>query len=1207
MPNDPNGHDTDFDRINQYYEPLINQTPNDQSLWESWGTELFNLKKFDKAVEKYEKAESLGAKSLGLYWNWGAALANLGKPDEAVGKYEKAEELFKKTEEASPNYGYLYVDWGNALLAEEKFDFASEKFKIATRFDDTKVGAYFALGLISSIKQDLQTAKKNFEHAVKLNNENSLYHFWLANTLSYLMEYDASIREYEESLKFEIDDASRYVTYLNLGFALIEKDRFDEAIENFKSAEKLRRDDGILYVYWGDALREKHNTDLAIKKYKIAVKFEETKLEALLKWGNIYYDRKDAKSYKSALKKYEEIIAIDDQNVYAHYNIGLCSFYTGKYERAKESFKNAIRLDKENASYHTWLADTLLNLDEPRSAAVEYEEALRLEKDDASRYLLYRSLGIVLTELDEFDRAIENFIKAHKLRQDESSLYIYWGDVFAQKKELKLAIRKYKKAAEFEQSKALALLRWGNVYYDKKKYKLALKKYLKILSENDSDVDAHYNTGLSSFFLKNYQMAKEHFEQASELSSEESLYHYWLADTLVKLKDYNRAAVRYEEALKFDRDDKNKYNTYRTLGFVFGELSKSEKANEQFLTAEKLRDDDGALYIDWGDAFSKSYEFDSAEEKYRKASTFSASKFDALYALGYQKMFQKKYSEAREFFEEAISEKKDHPFTYYDNGYCFFKTGHYSKANENWEKSVEQFESLARDDKLNENSSYVYRFAVVSHYVYGQLEKAEKLYKEISEDLQPLEKFDTLSVYLELKDNIVDPDHTYHWRAHHEFKAIERFLKQEITDLENLQMKKKEAKSPEARDAIDDEISQKDEAYLNFYLGFLYFQMSLFEDASTYFEKAYQLKTSSENADDSLTEFFAQNAMRNALGNCYSNLGKHEKAISFIKRAKEEHPGDFEIQNNLASAYYRAYADAENDVVKARYLDATEKEFEAILSFAPNNIDAMIGLGYTKLEKSEFRKQDLYEDAVRIFEKVFDLTKSKKGSIRITNKSKIDLLYNLGYANIKMYESSNRFLPNEKLRKNANDYFLKVIELDEFHPSASRACALLKKDRIPLNPATFVEKFAHLIISFLAFLVFVLTFTSFFLKVPGKIDMGVGYFAALTFGSLIFLVAGLSLPQLLKLKVGSIELEKEIEKSTPIKEDFSFITRQRASFTSDIQGISKSKQRIKQPTKGEKQHFERPNEPIKPTEEEKAATKALTQSESAKHELNKNE
>jgi hypothetical protein len=42
-----------------------------------------------------------------------------------------------------------------------------------------------------------------------------------------------------------------------------------------------------------------------------------------------------------------------------------------------------------------------------------------------------------------------------------------------------------------------------------------------------------------------------------------------------------------------------------------------------------------------------------------------------------------------------------------------------------------------------------------------------------------------------------------------------------------------------------------------------------------------------------------------------------------------------------------------------------------------------------------------------------------------------------------------------------------------------------------------------------------------------KIIESVGSYALLTFGSLIFMVAGLYLPQILKLKVGGIELEKK--------------------------------------------------------------------------------
>ena len=47
-----------------------------------------------------------------------------------------------------------------------------------------------------------------------------------------------------------------------------------------------------------------------------------------------------------------------------------------------------------------------------------------------------------------------------------------------------------------------------------------------------------------------------------------------------------------------------------------------------------------------------------------------------------------------------------------------------------------------------------------------------------------------------------------------------------------------------------------------------------------------------------------------------------------------------------------------------------------------------------------------------------------------------------------------------------------------------------------------------------------------FMIAPDELSAHSGYYAVLTFGALIFMVAGLYLPQILKLKVAGIQLEK---------------------------------------------------------------------------------
>ncbi len=1156
------------------------------------GLRLFEENKFEEAVEKFEKAESLGYKLPDLYSHWTASLNYLGKIDPAI-------EVFKKAEQIFPDNGFMYLDFGKTFASIGNYEQAIEKFTKAAAIEETKLTAllewgncffdqkdyqsaidkyqeiisispdsdlaHYNKGLSFYYTQNYEKAKESFENAVKINNEYSSFHFWLANTLSWLKEYETAVAEYALALLSVENDENKYEIYRNWGFAFNKLSRYDEAIEKFNQAEKLNKKEAYLYLYRGDSFAAKKDFESALKNYKKAVGLDKTSLDALFNLGNIYYDRAN---YESAIKKFEEILAINDQQVEAYYNMGLAYFNCQEYEKAQENFEKAVAIDVENSSYHFWLGESFSWLKEYEKAAAEYETALRLGKkgetlefkeNDENKYYSCRNWGFALNKLNKLDEAIEKFTTAAEIKNDDGFLYLYWGDSFYAKEHYEQAIEKYKKAAEFDESRSNALLNWGNIFYGQKDYLTALEKYQEILTIIPDFVDAHYNIGLCSYFAKDYQTAKESFEKALKLDDKNSLYRNWLGDTLLVFEDYQTAVIEYETALGFEPNEEDKYYTYRNLGYALTKLNNLDEADLKFSEAGQLSEKDSYLYSYWGDL----------------------------------KMTQKKFTEAIGLYDEAVLKEIPEPVTFYNIGYCYFKKGQYVNARNYWEKCRQQFEELDYKNTLKDNDEHCYQYAITLHYIYGELRTAQKLYEEISDKLNNFQRFDKLSLYLELNEIYkVDEEHIFYWKAQNEFREIEQKLNQELDKLNDLRKKKERLESADTKifnqsieiteelEKVKNELSQIDEFYIYYNRGLLYFKMGRVDKALEDFETAYKINNLPENKNNSQISIFSRIELDNALGTCYSRLGNHQKAVSFIQKARNEYPEDFEIQNNLASAYLTAYYDVENDMSKTRYLNLAENEFKKILFSAPNNIDAVIGLGNTLIEKSDFKKQDFYEEAAKNFEKALSLSKSVRSSARITKKIEVSILYNLGYAHIKMYEKSNKLF-SEKLLNTANDYFKLVINKDMNHPSAIRACEFLKKSGKSLNDETYLEKIAPYIVSFLALAIFILGFTSYLGQMPVK-DMSVGYFIIVAFGAIVFFIAGISLPLLKTLKVGNIELEKEIKKPDVQNQDFSQILKLGADTIFNIYGISKGYNKAQK--RNEAAKTEKTTESNKPTE-----------------------
>jgi hypothetical protein len=133
------------------------------------------------------------------------------------------------------------------------------------------------------------------------------------------------------------------------------------------------------------------------------------------------------------------------------------------------------------------------------------------------------------------------------------------------------------------------------------------------------------------------------------------------------------------------------------------------------------------------------------------------------------------------------------------------------------------------------------------------------------------------------------------------------------------------------------------------------------------------------------------------------------------------------------------------------------------------------------------------------------------------------VLYSRGYAKVKLYEASKR--PNdEKPLHDALDDLRESYKNDSNNHRANRAIDKLEKRLYHFSRRSALERIGPWLLTILSLVVFVLSQSNFFFSIPGK-QIDVGY-VLLTFGSLMFILAGLSLAQLLKLKVAGIELEK---------------------------------------------------------------------------------
>ena len=158
------------------------------------------------------------------------------------------------------------------------------------------------------------------------------------------------------------------IFYNNKGAELSASGKYDAAEENFKLALELAPDDYFILYNIGFVLLKKGNKKEFVKWFDLAFDNVKRSLKGTLALdcGLACFE---AALYDEALKYYDIAFSFGESSDEYWNRVGVLSFVTGKYEKAKECFEKAVALKPDHADALYNLADTYdeLNLSEKAS------------------------------------------------------------------------------------------------------------------------------------------------------------------------------------------------------------------------------------------------------------------------------------------------------------------------------------------------------------------------------------------------------------------------------------------------------------------------------------------------------------------------------------------------------------------------------------------------------------------------------------------------------------------------------------------------------------------------------------------------------------------------------------------------------------------------------------------------------------------------
>lgn len=688
---------------------------------------------------------------------------------------------------------------------------------------------------------------------------------------------------------------------------------------------------------------------------------------------------------------------------------------------------------------------------------------------------LLRDAETLLSE-GHFEDAAERFSRAAKIAPNDAALFSDWGDALFEQSKFDAANEKYRRAVEIDPNNATIFYNWGVALLEQSKLDEANEKYRRAAEINPNDAAIFYNWGIALFKQSKPDEAVGKYRRAAEIDSNNAAIFYNWGLALTAQSKFAEAVEKYRRAAEIGLNNASLFNNW---GLAFAAQSMLGEAIEKYRRAAEIDPNNADVLYNWGDALFAQRQFDDAIEQYRKASDVDSKKSPAYLAWGSALAEQGRYREAIEVTRRIPESDSDYQYACHNIAYLLWKKGEYRASWRAWDKAIVAYRH-ARATQTRDADFFSY-YGQVLHEQYGNLRQAEAvLLQGLAIDPSHTDILTRLGALY--TDRYQDPNRERDenwaadfWEARQYFDRAAKELRRRLTAVEDATTLQK--------------------------LGEVLLESENYGEARTQLERA--LKLDPEDA-----------SLCNSLGVVCSHLEDYHRAADYYEAALRHSPGDLSYWSNLAETY-----------LKLDKRDRAEKEYRKILAIAEDHIDSQVGLGEVYTAMADAGDREFYDVALRHYARAIQLAESGTGSKRVARKELATMYYARGYAAVQAYEGQGALGADESLLERASADFKCCVKNDPEHYKGERAMHKLLDRHKTSSGDWFTRKIAPWLIIVPALAIFVEAQMAHY-EMVSLAKIGVGEYSAITFGAMMFIVIGLFLPQIQKLKGAGIELEK---------------------------------------------------------------------------------
>ncbi|MBS1616379.1 MAG: tetratricopeptide repeat protein [Bacteroidetes bacterium] len=298
------------------------------------GKSDLEARRYSTAWSSFEKAAKLDPKNIEAQTGIMNACLKMNRMAPAIRAMETVIQLTPSDYATQWKLAQLYFNYG-------QYDKVLEMVPdLRTKVTDAK-GWAFMLGKAYQSKEQFGKAITYLQQAMKDEPANSEAPYLIGRMYVQMENYKAAISFYKNSL--ERDSTSQPNRVYELALVLATANQFEESISYFKMALDKgfkARDD--FYMNMANTLADAHKTDEAIKMMEEMLSRRPGDIGLLNGLADVCYH---SGRYKEAISYWDQLLAGDDKNARALYQIGLAYIKMGKDKDGQQLCDRAIAMD----------------------------------------------------------------------------------------------------------------------------------------------------------------------------------------------------------------------------------------------------------------------------------------------------------------------------------------------------------------------------------------------------------------------------------------------------------------------------------------------------------------------------------------------------------------------------------------------------------------------------------------------------------------------------------------------------------------------------------------------------------------------------------------------------------------------------------------------------------------------------------------------